>query len=59
MEGIKETAIEAISRLPEGVSMEEIMYKLYVIDKISKGERDNEMGNLIDTDSLRKEIEKW
>lgn len=59
MQTIKETVIEAISRLPEGVSMEEIMYKLYVIDKITKGEQDIEKGNLIDVDKLRKEIEKW
>lgn len=59
MQTIKETVIEALSRLPEGVSMEEIMYKLYVIDKITKGERDIEKGNLIDVDKLRKEIEKW
>ncbi len=59
MQTIKETVIEVISKLPEGVSMEEIMYKLYVIDKITKGERDIKKGNLIDADKLRKEIEKW
>ncbi len=56
MQTIKETAIDAISSLPEGVGMEEIMYKLYVIDKISKGERDIETGNMIDVDKLRREI---
>ena len=53
------TGIEAISRLPEGVSMEEIMYKLYGIDKINKGKQDIEKGNLIDMDKLKKEIENW
>jgi hypothetical protein len=37
MENLKQEAIKAISTLPENVDLEEIMYKLYVIDKVRKG----------------------
>ncbi|MCD6585882.1 MAG: hypothetical protein J7K96_08995 [Desulfobacteraceae bacterium] len=37
METIKQEAIDAISKMPEQTNMDEIMYRLYVIDKIKKG----------------------
>ncbi len=39
MQTLKQEAIEAISRLPETASVDEMMYELYVIDKIKKGNR--------------------
>ncbi len=38
METLKEEAIEAISKLPESADIDDIMYRLYVIDKIKKGQ---------------------
>ncbi len=34
METLREQAISAISKLPDSVDIEDIMYRLYVIDKI-------------------------
>ncbi len=59
MNNIKQTAIHAISMLPEHVSIEDIMYKLYVLDKIDKGKRDVEQGRLIEVNKLKEEVEKW
>ena len=34
----KSEALDAISKLPEEASMDEIMYRLHVLDKVKKGE---------------------
>jgi len=44
--------------MPDSVKIDEIMYKLYVIDKINKGEKDIQEGNFLETNQLRKEIEQ-
>ncbi len=37
MQTLKKQAIEMISNMPEPVDLDDIMYGLYVIDKIRKG----------------------
>ena len=37
METLKQDAINAISKLPDTAGIDEIMYRLYVIDKVRKG----------------------
>jgi predicted transcriptional regulator len=59
MSTIKEEAIKIITMLPDDASIEDIMYKLYVLDKIKKGQEDMQKGNYVTTDELRKEIESW
>lgn len=59
MQTIKEEAIRIISNLPDDVSMDDIMYKLYVMDKIKNGQKDIKNGNYLSSDDLRKEINRW
>jgi len=59
MESLKQEAIKAISTLPENVDLEEIMYKLYVIDKVRKGESAIKAGKKISSEELKKEIVTW
>ena len=59
MSTLKQTAIDAISKMPDTAKIDEIMYKLYVIDKINKGEKDINEDNFVDVNQLRKEIEQW
>ena len=59
MNNIKETAIKAISKLPNNSDIDDIMYVLYVIDKIEKGKDAVNNNNVITADDLKKEIEKW
>ena len=59
METLKQKAIKVISELPEDVDMEEIMYKLYVIDKVRKGEKAIEEGKKISIEELKKEVGAW
>ncbi len=44
METLKHEAINAISKLPDSASIDDIMYELYVIDKVKKGREAAERG---------------
>ena len=59
MQSVKEEAIKVISSMPEPVDIDEIMYRLYVVDKIRKGRDAAEKGDTITIDALKKEIEQW
>ena len=59
MQTLKQEAIEAISRLPETASVDEMMYELYVIDKISKGREASRRGETVSTEELKEEIRSW
>ena len=37
MDTLKQEAIRVISKLPDTANIEDIMYELYVIDKVKKG----------------------
>ena len=59
METLKEEAINAISKLPKSVNIDEIMYRLYVIDKIRKGQKAILEGKTIPLESLKEEMKSW
>ena len=53
----KQEALHAIQQLPDSVDFDDIVYRLYVINKIHKGMKDIEEGNVISHDDLKHEIE--
>ncbi len=59
MATLKQTAIDVISKMEDPVDVDEIMYRLYVIDKIEKGREAADRGELTSIEELRKEVEKW
>ena len=59
MQNIKQEAMKAISKLPETANIDDIMYELYVIDKVRKGKAAAEDGQLTTVDDLREEIKTW
>ncbi|MBI3584105.1 MAG: hypothetical protein HY096_09195 [Nitrospinae bacterium] len=59
METLKHEVINAISKLPESASIDDIMYELYVIDKIKKGKEAAERGEIISIEDLKKEMQSW
>jgi len=59
VEILKQKAIKAISKLPESASIDDIMYELYVIDKVKKGRDAAERGESISTEDLKKEMQSW
>lgn len=59
MQTLKQEAIEAISKLHDSANLEEIMYRIYVIDKVKKGLEAAQRGELVSIDDLKKEISLW
>ena len=59
MQALKQEAINTISQLPDDVDMEEIMYRLYVLDKIQKGQEAVKQGKTITSEELEREIDTW
>lgn len=59
MAPLKQEVIDAISKMPEPTDIDDIMYRLYVIDKIRKGREAAEKGEVTSSEKLRKEIERW
>jgi len=59
METLKQEALNAISKMPDSADVDEIMYRLYVIDKVRKGKEAIDRGETLTIEDLRKEIESW
>lgn len=57
METLKHEAINAISKLPDSASIDDIMYELYVIDKVKKGREAAERGETISIEDLKREMQ--
>ncbi|MDZ7695888.1 MAG: hypothetical protein U5R49_02815 [Deltaproteobacteria bacterium] len=59
METLREEAINVISKMPDSASIDDIMHRLYVIDKVRKGRQAIKEGDSIPVQDLEKEIESW
>ncbi len=59
MQAAKQDALETIGKLPDDTDMDEIMYRLYVLDKIRKGQQAVEQGQTTTSEDLKREIETW
>jgi predicted transcriptional regulator len=55
----KQDAIDAIQGLPDTANLEDIMYRLYVLENIKRGQDDVAQGKLTTTDDLLQEIKTW
>jgi predicted transcriptional regulator len=45
--------------MPDSADIDEIMYRLYIIDKVRKGKEAVERGETVSIEELKKEIESW
>lgn len=59
MQPAKQEALEIIGKLPDDSDMDEIMYRLYVLDKIRKGQEAVEQGRTTTSEALTREIDAW
>ncbi len=59
MQSVKKEALEAISSLPSSASMDDIMYRLYIIDTVRKGQEDYKKGRVMTSQELEKEMSTW
>ena len=56
---LKKEAMIAIEKLPENAKIDDIMYRLYVIDKINKGQNAVRENRILSADELKVEIQNW
>lgn len=59
METLKQEALNVISKMPDTAKIDDIMYRLFVIDKVRKGQSAVKQGKVISIEDLKKEIELW
>jgi predicted transcriptional regulator len=59
MKSLKNEALAAISSLPDDSSVDEIMYRIYVVDKIKRGQEAAADGKTITIEDIEKEIHSW
>jgi predicted transcriptional regulator len=55
----KQEALEAIQRLPDNANTEEIMYRLYVLENIRRGQQDAAEGKIQPAEEVLKDIQSW
>ncbi|MCB1934867.1 MAG: hypothetical protein KDF59_02875 [Nitrosomonas sp.] len=55
----KQDALKTIDQLPDDTDMDEIMYRLYVLDKIRKGRAEASQNKTITSEQLKQEIDSW
>jgi len=55
---LKQEVIDTIRTMSDSVTMEEIMYRLYIIDKHNKAMADIDAGRIYSTGEVRKGLAK-
>ena len=56
---IKEEVMSLLKKMPEDVSLDDIMYHLYIKRKILLGEEQLDKGNSFSHEEVKKMAEKW
>jgi hypothetical protein len=59
METLKQEAIKAISKLPESASIDDIIYEIYVVDKVKKGREAVKQDDTVSVEALKREMQTW
>ena len=55
----KEKLIEAIKKLPEGFTLEQVIEELILLDKIEKGVSDIDEGRIYSNKEAENRLSKW
>jgi predicted transcriptional regulator len=59
MDALKEATIARIKKLPDGVSIEDIMYEVNFIGQVLEGLKEAEQGKVISTEELISRVDEW
>ena len=59
MSSLKEEALQAIAEINENATLDDIIYKLYVIEKIRQGRADIVAGNFLTSAQIHAEVKSW
>jgi predicted transcriptional regulator len=59
MQTAKEEVIDLLNQLPDDSTLEEIQYHLYVRQKIQRGLKDVDQGNVKTQEEVENRMKKW
>ena len=59
MNTAKEEVRKMLEYLPDDVSFEDIQYHIYVREKIARGLKDIEVGNILSQEEIEERMAKW
>ena len=55
----KRAILKTIEGLPDDVTVEEVMYRLFVRERIDRGLRELDMGKTVSHDDVRRSVARW
>jgi predicted transcriptional regulator len=55
----KQAILRTIEDMPENVSTEEVMYRLFVRERIARGLREIEKGKTVSHEQVRRSVARW
>jgi len=58
-QSLKQQALESLQSLPDDADIDEIMYRLFVIDKVRKSREAISQGQVTSHEELQREIDHW
>ena len=56
---VKEKVLEAIAKMPDDSSLDDIGYKLYVLESVQKGLDELDRGDYLSHDQAREQLGRW
>lgn len=59
MQNAKQEPLAAIQRLPDSADTGQMMYRLYVLENVRRGQLDSDYGHTESTEELLNEIKTW
>jgi len=59
MQTAKQDALNAIQQLPDNADTEEMIYRLYVLENIRRGQQDTAQGKTQTTVEVLRDIQTW
>ena len=58
-QSLKQDLLDSLQKLPDDADIEEIMYRLYVIDKVRKARDASAQGHTFTSEELKREMDTW
>ena len=59
MNTAKEEVRKLLDRLPDGASFEEIQYRVYLLDEVTRGEEELDRGEGIEHAEVKRRLAEW
>ena len=56
---VKQQLKNMLKGLPENCSIEDVQYRLYVIDKVRRGLQAADKGEIVTQEHMRKRVKRW